>query len=148
MASALNPRCARCVAAICGAILRASKSMKRESQSTCDSFVARSLASEDLRCGDFVAILHEIVEWPSFFWSCDSHVLPPDEPVRMVARSSEGGTPLKVKAICLPFVFVKKPCGQHRTLDVRQHRLVRLTAEYAQPVWKTLSKGRIPRRAV
>jgi hypothetical protein len=102
--------------------------------------LARSLAPEDLSCGDFVAILHEIVEWPSFFWSCDAQLLPPDELVRLTVRSSEGGTPLKVKAICLPFVFVKKPCGTHQTLDVRQHRLVRLTPEYAGVVWKSMSK--------
>ena len=114
-----------------------------ESQTTTsdETIVARSLAAEDLRCGDFVSILHEIVEWPSFLWSgCDSLLLPPDQPVRLVSRSSDCGTPLKVKAICLPFVFVKQPCGTHRTLDVRQHRLVQLSRDYAEQVWKSLSK--------
>ncbi len=103
-----------------------------------ESTLARSLAPEDLSCGDFVAVVQEIVEWPSFFWSCDAQLLPPDEPVRLAVRSSEGGTPLKIKAICLPFVFVKRPCGTHRTLDVRQHRLVRLSAAYASTVWKEM----------
>jgi hypothetical protein len=114
--------------------------MKSDTATHCESPVARSLAPEDLSCGDCVAILHEIVEWPSFFWSCDAQLLPPDELVRLAVRSSEGGTPLKVKAICLPFVFVKRPCGTHRTLDVRQHRLVRLAPEYAASVWKAMSK--------
>ena len=102
--------------------------------------VSRVLAAEDLRRGDFVSILHEIVEFPSFWWGCDPQLHPPNEPVRMQCHSSESGTPLKVKAICLPFVFVKKPCGEHRTLDVRQHRLVRLSGGYARPVWKAVSK--------
>jgi hypothetical protein len=114
--------------------------MKPETQTTSDCYVARSLPPEDLKCGDFVAIVQEIAEWPSFFWGCDPQLLPPHEPVRMVTRGSEGGTPLKVKAICLPFVFVKKPCGGHRTLDVRQHRLVRLNGKYARAVWKAMSK--------
>ena len=114
--------------------------MKSDTATQYEPAVARSLAPEDLSCGDFVAILHEIVEWPSFFWTCDAQLLPPDELVRLTVRSSVGGTPLKVKAICLPFVFVKKPCGTHRTLDVRQHRLVRLSSEYAQTVWKAMSK--------
>jgi hypothetical protein len=116
-----------------------------ESQTTTsdETIVARSLAAEDLRCGDFVSILHEIVEWPSFMWSgCDSLLLPPDQPVRLASRSSDSGTPLKVKAICLPFVFVKQPCGTHRTLDVRRHRLVQLSPEYAELVWKSLAKRR------
>src|SRR5687768_4489623 len=114
--------------------------MKSEATTSCDTYVSRSLAAEDLRCGDFVAILHEVVEWPSFFWHCDAQLLPPDQPVRLVCRNAEGGTPLKVKAICLPFVFVKKPCGEHQTLDVRQQRLVRLSDEYARAVWKATKR--------
>jgi hypothetical protein len=122
--------------------------MESQATTTAQTHVSRSLAAEDLRCGDFVAILHEISEWPSFFWSCDPQLLPPDEPVRLVGRASDGGTPLRVKAICLPFVFVKQPCGQHRTLDVRQHRLVRLSADYALAVWKVMSKRRAARERV
>jgi hypothetical protein len=114
--------------------------MKAQVGTSCETYVSRSLAAEDLRCGDFVSILYEVVEFPSFWWSCDPQLMPPSEPVRLQCHSSDGGTPLKVKAICLPFVFVKKPCGQHRTLDVRQHRLVRLSPDYARPVWKAMSK--------
>jgi len=114
--------------------------MKAEAETICESHVARSLAGEELRCGEFVSVLYEICELPSYLWSGDPQLLPPGELVRIQCRSSEGGVPLKVKAICLPFVFVKKPCGQHRTLDVRQHRLVRLNEDYAQAVWKAMSK--------
>jgi hypothetical protein len=110
--------------------------MKSNAATHDETNVSRSLAPEDLRCGDFVAIVQEVVEWPSFFWPCDAQLLPPTEPVRLVCRGTGGGTPLKVKAICLPFIFVKKPCGQHQTLDVRQHKLVRLSGLYAKAVWK------------
>jgi len=115
--------------------------MKELADNKDEACVARSLAAEDLRCGDFVAILHETVEWPSFFWSCDAQLLPPSEPIRIVYRPTEGGMPLKVKAICLPFVFVKHPSDQYQTLDVRRHQLVRLTRSYARVAWKALSKG-------
>src|SRR6476620_12211256 len=107
----------------------------------CAAGLARSLAAEDLRCGDFVGILNETIELPSYHWRSDGQLLPPDELVRIVYRPTEGGTPLKVKAICLPFVFVKNPNGQHQTLDVRRHNLVRLSQSYARVVWKTLSKA-------
>jgi len=107
----------------------------------CEAYVARSLAAEDLRCGDFVGILHETIEVPSYHWSCDGQLLPPDELIRLVYRPAEGGTPLKVKAICLPFVFVKHPSGQHQILDIRRQQLVRLTKAYARLVWKTLTKA-------
>jgi hypothetical protein len=109
--------------------------MKAKEDLARETHVSRLLAAEDLRRGDFASILHEVVEYPSFWLGCDAQLYPPNELVRMQCRSSESGVPLKVKAICLPFVFVKKPCGEHRTLDVRQHRLARLSADYARPVW-------------
>lgn len=114
--------------------------MKTERSNNSETCLARPLAAEDLRRGDFVSILHEVVEYPSFFWCSDPQLWPPGEPVRMQLRPREGGTPLKVKAICLPFVFVKTPCGKHRTLDVRQQRLVRLSRDYALRVWNTMRK--------
>jgi hypothetical protein len=107
----------------------------------------RSLSPEDLRCGDFVAIVHETVEYPSFWWHADAHILPPCEAVRIRCHTDDCGLPLKIKAICLPFVFVKKPCGQYRTLDVRQQKLARLAPDYARPVWKALNKQSRPQMA-
>lgn len=112
--------------------------MKTETPSTTD--LSRPLAAEDVRCGDFVAVLYEIIDVPSYMWTCDSHLLPPDKPVRLKWWTSDCGIPLKVKAISLPFVYVRKPCGEHCTLDVRQHHLVRLGRSYARTVWKTMSK--------
>jgi hypothetical protein len=114
--------------------------MKSSLAATAAIPAARSLAPEDLRAGDYVSLDYEILELPSFFWCCDPQLLPPAEPVRMPWQTADCGLPLKVKAVCLPYVFVKKSCGQHRTLDVRRHRLVRLAPEYAQIVWKAMSK--------
>jgi len=80
--------------------------------------LARPLAAEDLARGDFVAVLSEVHEFPSFFWCCDTELMPPHEPVRVQWRSPEGGLPLKVVDLCLPYVFAKDPCGTHRTLDL------------------------------
>jgi len=110
----------------------------------CESYVAKFLAAEDVRCGDVVGILREVIEYPSFFWCLDSPAQEAHEPVRVHARATDGGIPLKVKAICLPFLLVKSPNGQHRTLDVRQCELVRLNAKYAELAWKTLGKQEPP----
>ena len=102
------------------------------------SLVAARVAPEDLRAGDYVAILSMIREYPSFFWCGDSDLTTREEPVRVLFRDYQSGTPLKVKAICLPFVFVKQPDGTSRSLDVRQVQLVRLSDDYANTVWKEL----------
>jgi hypothetical protein len=104
--------------------------------------LAASVAPEDLRCGDSVAILSLVHEYPSFFWCCDSTISSRHEPVRVSYTWPDGGIPLKIKAICLPFVFVKDPSGQHRHLDTRLYRLVRLTPGYAQKVRMALYRQR------
>ncbi|MGD9646313.1 MAG: hypothetical protein AB7U73_11430 [Pirellulales bacterium] len=105
------------------------------------SSVAASVAPEDLRRGDFVAILSEIIELPSFFWD---ETLPGDrdELVRVQRLPTDNRVPLKVKAICLPFVFVKSPSGRYQTIDVRLARLVRLKKRYAKTVWKSSTTPR------
>lgn len=103
--------------------------------------LARPVAAEDLRLGDMVAVLNEIVEYPSFFWGCDSPLMDAQQVIRIQYRAFDGGLPLKVKAICLPYVFVRTPAqASYRRLDVRQCQLVRLSPHYARRVWKLLRK--------
>lgn len=104
------------------------------------SALAKPLGAEDLRPGDVVAVLSEYHEYPSFLWCGDAHVLPPDELILLKWRGQDQGEPLKVKAVCLPYVLVKRPHGGHHTLDVRQCELVRLGEHYAQAAWKALRK--------
>jgi len=106
----------------------------------CD--LAKSLAAEDIQLGDVVAVLDVIYEYPSFLWSSESHMLAPEELIRLCWRSPDAGRPLKVKAVCLPYVLVKPPKGRHQTLDIRQCRLVRLADDYAKKAWKKLRKSR------
>ena len=102
--------------------------------------LAKTLPAEDIRRGDVVAILEMVYEYPSFLWSDDPHVLPPHEPVCVRWRSQHTKKPLKVKAICLPYILVKTPKGRHGTLDVRQCRLIRLSDCYARKAWKQFRK--------
>lgn len=109
--------------------------MKTTLEAQHGSSLAATVAPEDLRRGQFVAVLSEIIELPSFLWTetfCGHSEL-----VRIRYLPTENRVPLKVKAICLPYVFVKLPCGQHKTIDVRLASLVRLDKSYAKAVWKT-----------
>lgn len=100
------------------------------------SRLAATVAPEDLNCGDYIAALNVVYQFPSFLWCCDSSSLEPGAPVHVQFRAPGAGTPLKVKAICLPFVFVKLPNGSTQTMDVRQFQFVRLDPEYAKTVGK------------
>lgn len=112
-------------------------SMNAPVQEQTGSLLAVVVAPEDVRRGDFVAVLSETIEVPSFFWN-DTLPCARGELVRVRRVPTEDRAPLKVKAVCLPFVFVKQWNGQYQTLDVRLVRLVRLERPYAKTVWKSL----------
>ena len=102
--------------------------------------VASCVAAEDIKPGDFIAVLSEIAEFPSFLWCCVTGNLPPEEPVRLRLRPGNSGQPHKVESVCLPFVYAKLPNGKVTILDSRKHQLVRLDAGSGRQAWKMLRK--------
>jgi hypothetical protein len=108
--------------------------------------LASTVAPEDLQLGDYVTLLNIICELPSYLWCADATTLSIEEPVRIRLIPASAGKPLKVQAICLPFVLVKKPSGKQRTLDLRQCRLARLDKTYVSATWKANKKGRSIRK--
>ena len=110
-----------------------------------ESTLAKVLAPEDVRIGDYVALLHVVCELPSFWWCDGISAMRPDEPVRVPFLVENGGIPLEVRSVCLPFILVKTPIGELRNLDVRRYRLARLDRGYAMTAWKACKKS-LPRR--
>jgi hypothetical protein len=100
--------------------------------------LAETVQAEDLACGDYVALLSETVEFPSFFWDCCGAALSPHELVRLKIVPAGAGIPLKVLAICLPFVYAKTPSGTIQIIDLRKAQLIRLDRDCAKLVWKEL----------
>jgi len=106
------------------------------------STLAAVLGPEDVRPGQMVAVFNVIEEVPSFLWCQDSGSSTAGTMVSVRMRSPDSGIPLKVVTVCLPFVLLKDPQGNHRTEDLRGRELVRLDPEYARLVWKHLRKQR------
>jgi hypothetical protein len=61
---------------------------------------------------------------------------------RFTYMPEEAGQPLKVRAVCLPFVLVKTMNGERGTLDLRRHRVAKLTREYGGEAFKAKKKGK------
>jgi hypothetical protein len=120
--------------------------MKVATQTALKTTVAARVAGEDIACGDFVAVMNEIVELPSFLWSCTGVSLAADEPVRIRHVANDAGQPYKVIGVCLPFVYAKTHRGGVVAIDTRQRQLVRLDQACASAVWKKMKspskKGR------
>ena len=116
-------------------------SVSQSDASTQACTLAKPLAPEDVRIGDYVSPLYETYDFPSFFWCCDSTLEDRAETVPIRFRASESGLPLKVKAVCLPFVLVKHALHGVFSLDVRCQQLVRLDRKYAETAWRDLKKN-------
>jgi hypothetical protein len=108
------------------------ESVKAAAQAT----LARALAPEDILPGDYVAVLHEVYEYPTWFWCDDGFGLPRDEAVWVRFRPHDDAAVMKVLAVCLPFVLVREPCGRRRTMDVRRRPLARLAKSYGGAAWR------------
>jgi len=109
---------------------------------------AKVLAPEDVRAGDYVALLHEVHEILSFWWCGGIGTIRPDDPVRIPFIPKNGGVPFRVRSVCLPFILVKAPSGQLRSLDVRRYRLARLDRTHALAAWKACKKSHRKRKQV
>src|SRR5215213_5023638 len=103
--------------------------------------LAKALAPEEIRRGDFVTPLYVISQWPSWYWDEDDALHPREQPVCICSTPQCEAEPLKVRSICLPFVLVQTPAGAERTLDVRTYRLARLDRGFAGASWRAYRKA-------
>ncbi|QDV24535.1 hypothetical protein [Aureliella helgolandensis] len=104
--------------------------------------VAARIAGEDIAKGDYVTILSEIIELPSYLWNCSGISQPIDELVRLRYLPNAAGEPHKVVAVCLPFVYAKRPRGNLIAFDTRQQQLVRLDRDNGRSLWKQMRKAK------
>lgn len=112
-----------------------------ESSTAANATLAKSLAPEDIRPGDYVTPLYVIAEVHSFWWGANAWQHPLNEPVRIRFMPRDQGAPLKVRSICLPFVLVKSPNKMEATIDLRTCQLARLDRGHAARAWKAFKKN-------
>jgi hypothetical protein len=112
--------------------------MKVDSTSKIELSAAATVAGEDLAGGDYVSLLNETVGFPSFLWDSCGAALSPHELVHLKVIPANAGHPLKVIAVCLPFVYAATPAGEMATIDTRRTQLVRLNRRCAKVIWKKL----------
>src|SRR5688572_9438509 len=113
--------------------------MKTASETSLETTVAARIAGEDISVGDYVTVMSEVVELPSFLWDSAAISLPADELVRIRCMASDAGVPHRVIGVCLPFVYVKIPSGSVISIDTRQRQLVRLDEHCARVIWKAMN---------
>jgi len=120
--------------------MASSPKTERKSTTAAEATLAKALAPEEVRRGDYVAPLYVVAEVPSYWW-LDEWNHPRDQPVRIRLTAPCQGAPLKVRSVCLPFVLVKTATGDERGIDVRNCQLARLSKAHAKRAWKAIKKA-------
>jgi hypothetical protein len=68
------------------------------------------------------------------------------EPIRVRWLPGDPFPPMRVKAVCLPHVFVRLPGGRTRTLDVRECEFATVSESYANCVFEAARRTRKKRK--
>ncbi len=108
--------------------------------------LAKPLAPEDVSSGQYVSVLREVHEVPSYVWCGNDLFGDPSELIRLAVIPDKEAVPLRVEAVCLPFVLVRTSSGQEKSLDVRRFQLARLDDHFAKAAWKACKPKRTKRR--
>lgn len=100
----------------------------------------RRVAADDVRPGMWLTVSRDVCELPSFFWGCETPAEEQAIPVRWEFTPRDSGSPLRVRGVCLPYVFVEDIKGTTRTIDLRQTEVTQLHKEYVDVVRKFARK--------
>jgi len=109
--------------------------------------VSRTLAPEDIRAGMYIAVLNERkTTWP-WFLTAEDIFYDRVKPFVCSVIPTEGGKPLRVIEVCLPFVLIENERGQTKTLDVRTSSLVQMSDRYGRESFRRATESRERKRA-
>lgn len=94
----------------------------------------RSLAPEDVKPGDYIAVSHTTGQFVSACTEWNKTM----EIVRLRFMPCDAGEPLRVEAVCLPFILVHDPDNHYETIDLRQKEIVRLDKAFGKVAFKKM----------
>jgi hypothetical protein len=113
--------------------------MELETRELTDAGMARAVAAEDLRAGDYIYVLGELLEVMPCLLDREAWTTP--ETVKLMVLPYSGKEPMKVVEVCLPVLLVKDKSGKCETIDARLFRFARLPDRFGRKVFKRLRKS-------
>ena len=93
------------------------------------------IGPEDIELGDYVTVSHETFEYIPTGCEHDGQLR------RVTMLADNAGKPLKVVSLCPPFILVEDPNGKHYPVDLRNHRLARLSGSYGKEAFELMARN-------
>jgi hypothetical protein len=100
--------------------------------------LATGVAGEDVLEGDFVTITQRTIAVPAYFWDSSDSWLRTEQLVRLRLIPHDAGLPVKVIAICLPFVYARRPNRTIQVIDLRREEISKLEADRGKRIWREM----------
>lgn len=107
------------------------------------SRTSRLIGPEDLRPGQYVTVAehtYQLLYTPDEY-GCAGGVATEPRIARVVGWAEGAGWPLRVVEVCLPYAFAVNAQGTHVALDLRRHRLSRLSGAYGRAAFDAIKKA-------
>lgn len=95
---------------------------------------SRVIGPEDVRIGDYVTVTHTTYEF--VMDPCPGISQDEVKPNRVTLIPWDAGRPMKVLSVCLPFVLVVDTARTTDTLDLRRHRIAKLSSAHGRKAFK------------
>jgi hypothetical protein len=100
----------------------------------------RPVAPEDLAPGMYICALAAAANaWPDIDCAREGATV---RAARVVYIPQDGGVPVRVRSVCLPFVLAETFDGRAQVLDIRMLRIARVRKKHARAVFAALQKNR------
>ncbi len=100
--------------------------------------VSRQLRPDDIRVGDYVAVLNVSYEWAGF--SCMDPTGNPGQVQRATLIPNKTSPPVRIEAVCVPFLFVVDVKGKRHMVDMRRVKLARVSRRFGNTVFSSMSR--------
>src|SRR5262245_30727165 len=111
----------------------------RETHDLTGAGMPRAVAPEELRAGDYIYVLGELLEVLTCLLDREAWKTP--ETVKLMVLPHSGKEVMKVVEVCLPVLLVKDKSGKCETIDARLFRFARLPDRFGRKVFKRLRKN-------
>ncbi|MFG0260719.1 MAG: hypothetical protein ACF8LK_10250 [Phycisphaerales bacterium JB041] len=99
--------------------------------------VVRQVRADDVRVGDYVVVMHESYDFMACGFGADNVRV---QRVTVLPNSTEA--PVRIEAVCVPFLMVRSARGECSMIDMRRVQLATVAGRFGRAVFAAMGPGR------
>ncbi len=101
--------------------------------------VVRQVRADDVCVGDYVVVMHESYDFVSMACFSDADSTKVE---RVTVLPNETKPPVRIEAVCVPFLMVKAVGGKRTMVDMRRVQLGQVSSRFGRSVFAALRPKR------